>query len=72
MKASCPLEKPEGVTAQMGSNEQGTKDAVSARRRVVGLSPPARSAVAGAQLVTLAPDGGFDLVRRSMSLFIFA
>ena len=38
----------------------------------MGLSPPARPAVAGALLVTLTPDGGLELVRPTIELVTIA
>ena len=44
--------------------EERTKvDAAWEKRRLVGLSPPARPVVSGAQLITVAADGAFQLVR---------
>ena len=43
--------------------EHSKVDPEWAKRRLVGLSPPARPAVAGAQLISVTSDGAFQLVR---------
>ena len=52
----------------MELKDQSSDDAAKAKRKLVGLSPPFRPAVAGAQLVTLTPDRGFELVCRPLVL----
>ena len=71
---SAFVERPFAQVVHMAAEGNAdTQDAKNeherkASRGLVGLSPPARPAMAGAQLVSFTADGAFELVRLLMNV----